>query len=514
MADPVADFLAREQDILAEIDGAPVPAVNAAPPAVNDEIGAMVIGPPSVGGGDSGVDLAGMDFQPTPPVPLVNGNGFNSHHSAASSKGASPVPSVPRIEAENIRRWREQQKVLLEKKDEAEEKKKNELREAAKKELEDWYKQRDAALKLTKEANRKAEQEHLAAFGREQGEGAQWDEIARLCEAKAQQKGGGRRRRSEGYLTMEERLNEPSSEELLELIEKQELVMECLAEKLEITSEQTRLLREAEEKRRSTELEVNSIVAAAQQKVTEALASADLLQNHNDKLQKELEELKNKAAEEKPVASVIHLRNRVKELEFELVRGQRAMSNLQNDYDFLKGRLEQTQAELETCNTAKQNIASSLSSKLEDAVKELSALRVQYQSVVDEREHIASELGGDLEVQRQRSSHLQVHCERLSSEVVKLRKECKVSECRIAALVEENAALRARMNKGSTEDFESASMQKLLKDQNHLIAALREEGRLLVDQLEVERKEHRAKFKLLKKEKQELEDRLQKVLSI
>ncbi|EPB79234.1 hypothetical protein ANCCEY_01657 [Ancylostoma ceylanicum] len=101
----------------------------------------MVVGPPSVGGGDSGVDLAGMDYQATPP-------------------------------------------------DEAEEKKKNELRNNAKKELEDWYKQRDAALKLTKEANRKAEEEHLAAFGREQGEGAQWDEIARLCEAKAQQKGG------------------------------------------------------------------------------------------------------------------------------------------------------------------------------------------------------------------------------------------------------------------------------------------------------------------------------------
>ncbi|VDO51914.1 unnamed protein product [Heligmosomoides polygyrus] len=76
----------------------------------------MMMGPPSVGGGDSGVDLAGLDYQPNPPVPLVNGNGVNSHHSAASSKGTSPVPSVPRIEAENIRRWREQQKILLEKK--------------------------------------------------------------------------------------------------------------------------------------------------------------------------------------------------------------------------------------------------------------------------------------------------------------------------------------------------------------------------------------------------------------
>ncbi|KAL6742011.1 hypothetical protein Aduo_015211 [Ancylostoma duodenale] len=201
MADPVADFLAREQDLFAEIDGAPVAAAApaAAPPAVVpepaevaalDDFAAVVVGPPSVGGGDSGVDLAGMDYQATPPVPLVNGNGVTSNHSAASSKGPSPVPAVPRIEAENIRRWREQQKILLEKKDEAEEKKKNELRNNAKKELEDWYKQRDAALKLTKEANRKAEEEHLAAFGREQGEGAQWDEIARLCEAKAQQKGG------------------------------------------------------------------------------------------------------------------------------------------------------------------------------------------------------------------------------------------------------------------------------------------------------------------------------------
>lgn len=129
----------------------------AEPPAF-DDFAAMGVDPPSVGGGDSGVDLAAMDFQPTPPgefffelrkciatyhhflliyigqynshympilviqlykeysVPLVNGNGVNSNHSAASSKGPSPVPAVPRIEAENIRRWREQQKILLEKK--------------------------------------------------------------------------------------------------------------------------------------------------------------------------------------------------------------------------------------------------------------------------------------------------------------------------------------------------------------------------------------------------------------
>ena len=73
--------------------------------------------------------------------------------------------------------------------DEEEKKKINDLKSAAAKELEEWYKQRDATLKATREVNRKAEEEHLAAFNKEQGENAQWNEIAKLCEAKAQ-KGG------------------------------------------------------------------------------------------------------------------------------------------------------------------------------------------------------------------------------------------------------------------------------------------------------------------------------------
>ena len=97
--------------------------------------------------------------------------------------------------------------------DEAEEKKRQDLRAQAKKELDEWYTQRDAQLKIAKEANRsdsaswrvslwlskiissnlrfsldqqclsfrKTEAEHLAAFAKAQGDGAQWDEVAKLC---------------------------------------------------------------------------------------------------------------------------------------------------------------------------------------------------------------------------------------------------------------------------------------------------------------------------------------------
>ncbi len=81
--------------------------------------------------------------------------------------------SIPREEPEKIRKWREEQKLRLEKKgtthiedllaqfsllyfwaDEEEERKKQEMKEAARKELEDWYKQHKETIEKTRSANR------------------------------------------------------------------------------------------------------------------------------------------------------------------------------------------------------------------------------------------------------------------------------------------------------------------------------------------------------------------------
>ncbi|KAF8387296.1 clic-1 [Pristionchus pacificus] len=206
MSDPVADFMAREQEMMAALEGdvppPPVPVVADPIPDLADEFGALAAAPADpvfINGGDSGVDLSAMDIPAAPVMAhnddladfvAVNGNGFGGSHSSSASNGPSPVPSMPRIEAENIRKWREQQAARLEKKDEAEEKKKQELRAQGKKELSDWYAQREAALKVASEANRKAEAEHLAAFAKAQGDGAQWDEVAKLCGDGKTAKGG------------------------------------------------------------------------------------------------------------------------------------------------------------------------------------------------------------------------------------------------------------------------------------------------------------------------------------
>ncbi|XGW01116.1 hypothetical protein V3C99_013798 [Haemonchus contortus] len=304
----------------------------------------------------------------------------------------------------------------------------------------------------------------------------------------------------------------PSAEELMELVNKQDSVIECLQEKLDISNEQVRLFREAEEKRRHSENESSEIVAAAEQRISSALAALQSLKTQNEKLENELEKLSKITEQEKPVPSVIQLRNKVKELEFDLVREQRAAADLRNEVAFQKRRVDQLQSELDACHKKSASVASSLSSKLDESVKELTELKIKYQSVLNERDHIASELGGKVEVMTQRSAHLQAHCERISSKLLKLRRECKVSECRIAALVEENAMLRGTASRRPSEE-EGEQVQQLLKDQSHLIDALREESKLLLNQLESERKEYRTETKLFKRERRELEERLQKMLS-
>jgi clathrin light chain A len=57
-------------------------------------------------------------------------------------------------EPEKIKLWREEQRVRLQTKDAEEETKKKEWKEAAKKELEDWYKNRQEQLAKTHASNK------------------------------------------------------------------------------------------------------------------------------------------------------------------------------------------------------------------------------------------------------------------------------------------------------------------------------------------------------------------------
>ena len=120
--DPAAEFLAREQAELAKIDGG------------NDF--------------SNDFDSFAAPQQDTFDSALLAEESNNDLYSAISS-----VDKFTQ-EPEKIKKWREEQKIRIETKDGEEETKKKEWKEAAKKELDDWYKNRAEQLVKTKENNR------------------------------------------------------------------------------------------------------------------------------------------------------------------------------------------------------------------------------------------------------------------------------------------------------------------------------------------------------------------------
>jgi hypothetical protein len=113
-------------------------------------------------------------------------------HSPAGSN--SPIPSngsqyqaLSQLnEPETIRKWREEFAARIEKKDSEEEIKRKELREQAKKELDDFHKQRIEQLERTKGQNRSnnhtLEDDLFKNGTSSNGKVNDWDKITSLCE--------------------------------------------------------------------------------------------------------------------------------------------------------------------------------------------------------------------------------------------------------------------------------------------------------------------------------------------
>ena len=121
------------------------------------------------------------------------------NHSPTMNQGAnaSPTPSSGSQyqalselnEPETIRKWREEFAARIEKKDTEEEVKRKEMREQAKKELEEFHKQRVEQLERTKGQNRtnnRAFEDDLLNSGKSSsssnGKVSDWDKITSLCE--------------------------------------------------------------------------------------------------------------------------------------------------------------------------------------------------------------------------------------------------------------------------------------------------------------------------------------------
>ncbi|XP_060530392.1 clathrin light chain isoform X2 [Cylas formicarius] len=181
-ADPAAEFLAREQDELAGLE---------------DEVKPAAIAVTSLVNGDDPTNSA-SSFE------MVEGFDAEKHNFGQDELldikkeqyDAPPSPPTsltrePREEPEKIKKWREDQVKRLEEKDREEDRKREELRQIAKKELEDWYKNHEETIAKTKAANRSAEKQFVAEDNDIQP-GTEWERIAKLCDFNAKTKPGSK----------------------------------------------------------------------------------------------------------------------------------------------------------------------------------------------------------------------------------------------------------------------------------------------------------------------------------
>jgi len=175
--DPVAEFLAREQDQLAELNG------EFGTAGGNANFDNDMFGSSDVGYGTTTVtaDLTAQTDQ-TFGGEFGAGGGVEDHIQAVEDP-YSAVKSVDKLrqEPDKIRKWREEQTERLAKKDADEEKKKAEWREAARRELEDWYRHRDEQVEKARKLNRESENVFVAERD-EKKPGGEWERIGRLCD--------------------------------------------------------------------------------------------------------------------------------------------------------------------------------------------------------------------------------------------------------------------------------------------------------------------------------------------
>jgi len=172
--DPAADFLAREQSELAGLEDDNFGSSEAQPEAAQ-EFDAFGGDAPAAEQIPQDSGLGDFEVVGAADEPADSSNGPSSMYEAISSQ------DTMRAEPEKIKLWREEQAARLETKDSEEESKKTELQEAAKKELDDWYKHYAEQLSKEKENNRAGEE----AFVKERDEkvtGQAWEKVSKLCE--------------------------------------------------------------------------------------------------------------------------------------------------------------------------------------------------------------------------------------------------------------------------------------------------------------------------------------------
>ncbi|KAG5680701.1 hypothetical protein PVAND_010192 [Polypedilum vanderplanki] len=170
--DPAADFLNREKEMLGELENEISNTHNADSGPTSDDF-----------------VIVDNDIQ--------ENNNDNENEDAFA--GMHFQKSLQKEEPEKIRIWKEQQALMLQEKDKEEKEAIEKLKEAGKKELEDWYKNNKSNLDKTKVNNRLDESNRNNDNNITEGQEV-WKCVYNLCDFSQQKHSSGARDRMRNIL--------------------------------------------------------------------------------------------------------------------------------------------------------------------------------------------------------------------------------------------------------------------------------------------------------------------------
>uniref|UniRef100_A0A8R1DYP8 Uncharacterized protein n=1 Tax=Caenorhabditis japonica TaxID=281687 RepID=A0A8R1DYP8_CAEJA len=280
----------------------------------------------------------------------------------------------------------------------------------------------------------------------------------------------------------------PSFEELMEVVQRQQEVIELFEQQVEACRmESLKLAEEGQKKSEIIEILENS----------EALMKAEM-----EQLKIECEKRRNGEAEEKEdvgeLETVGELRIKCKELNYELERLKTRQSTLEIDLGTEKRNHEFVESELEEEKRQRAEEKKRLTQNLETLEKEMKDQWKEQQETLSTQQIKIAQLKTHVEIKEQREKQLERHYQDIMEEMTEIRREKAKAMGKNTGMAAENAELKSRIQQLKARlprnEHEIEDMQKLLGDQSHLIAALREETKLLARKLEIDSKQHRSIF--------------------
>jgi len=186
--DPAAEFLAKEQAELGDIgeDLGIAPAASQPAPELTGNDNFLSEGENDLFSAPPAVSLSAGDDNP---FLLADTDSLTlTTETSELSSGMSKL-YVAKEEPEFMRKWKEEQKERLEKKDLEETAAMEDLKVKAKQELEDWYKRYETQLEKTKNCNREEETKYEGNEMNHIEPGSEWERVAKHCDFSAKAPG-------------------------------------------------------------------------------------------------------------------------------------------------------------------------------------------------------------------------------------------------------------------------------------------------------------------------------------